>query len=109
MKLLKLTPFLFLGIFACQSPQDIDPNEPGTEEPASEKGTPTEVGKPIGTSFTQTIGPDGGAISTPDNKITFTFPTGAVSKQRLLPSNPLKTKLLVALVLLITSLLPTRN
>lgn len=92
MKLLKLTPFLFLGIFACQSPQDIDPNEPGTEEPASEKGTPTEVGKPIGTSFTQTIGPDGGTISTPDNKITFTFPTGAVSKPTPITIQPVENK-----------------
>ncbi len=92
MKSFKLIPFLFLGVFACQSPQDIDPAQPGTEQPANEKGTPTEVGQPIGAAVSQTIGPEGGSISTPDHKITFTLPAGAVSKPTPITIQPVENK-----------------
>ncbi|WP_428661307.1 hypothetical protein [Runella sp.] len=97
MKVLKLIPFLFLGVFACQTPQDIDPNDPNAEQPASEKGTPTEVGQPVGAAFSQTIGPEGGSISTPDNKITFTFPAGAVSKPTPITIQPVENKAFVGI------------
>ncbi|MFN8345350.1 MAG: hypothetical protein U0X91_10115 [Spirosomataceae bacterium] len=87
MKPTALFSILFLGFFACKTPADVDPETP---EPV--KGTPTEIGQPIGAAFSRTIGPEGGTMATPDNKVKFTFPAGAVSKPTALHIQPIENK-----------------
>ncbi|CCH03120.1 hypothetical protein FAES_5121 [Fibrella aestuarina BUZ 2] len=81
-----LTTLLLAGLLACQ-PHDkgIVPNP---ENPAT--GTPTPVGKPIGTAFTVTISPAGGVVASPDGKLSLTVPAGAVSKATQLTIQPVE-------------------
>ncbi|QMW04885.1 hypothetical protein [Spirosoma foliorum] len=94
MKLINYLPILLLGVvLACQKPSDaVNPDNPSTGQPDTSTGTPTEVGKPIGTPTTKTIGKSGGTISTPDGKLTLTFPAGALSKETTISVQPIENK-----------------
>ena len=46
----------------------------------NEPGLATEVGKPLGAAITQTIGPSGGTIATPDGSLNLEIPAGALSQ-----------------------------
>lgn len=87
MNLLKLLPYVLIGLMACQHKTDterIDPVEPtGTS-------TPTAIGQPIGAPITKTIGPAGGTLFTPDGKFSLTFPAGAVSKETAITVQPVE-------------------
>lgn len=88
----RLFPLLLVGLLACSKPAvTIDPTTPGQPNPPA-TGTPTEVGKPTGPVTTKTIGPAGGTLSTPDGKLTLTFPAGAVTKETLVSIQPVENK-----------------
>lgn len=59
----RLFPLLLVGLLACSKPAvTIDPVTPGQPTPPT-TGTPTEVGKPIGSVTTKLIGPAGSTTS----------------------------------------------
>ncbi len=82
MQRIQLLPVLALiTLLACQ-PDGIVPNSGAGLPPIdSLTALPTEVGMVLGAPVTKTIGPAGGTLTTPDGKITLTFPAGAVSKE----------------------------
>ncbi|GAB2777602.1 hypothetical protein GCM10027275_20930 [Rhabdobacter roseus] len=83
----RLLPLLFLGLLACHQPgPNVEPS-PGTGG-----GTPTEVGKPIGAVTTKIIGAAGGYLSTPDGKLTLTFPAGALTTDTPVTIQPVENK-----------------
>lgn len=94
MKLIKFLPVLLLGsFFACQKPTDtVNPSDPSTGKSGTATGTPTEIGKPVGAPTTKTIGKSGGTISTPDGKLTLTFPAGALTKETPITVQPIENK-----------------
>ncbi|MEZ0608007.1 hypothetical protein ACAW74_05805 [Fibrella sp. WM1] len=81
-----LTSLLLAGLLACQ-PHDKG-IVPGPDLPVT--GTPTPVGKPIGAAFTATISPGGGSVTSPDGKLSLTFPAGSVSKATQLTIQPVE-------------------
>lgn len=76
----KLPLLVGLALLACTGPEhDPDPQNPGSG-PNLTPAPPTELGKPVGSPTTQTIGPAGGTLTTADGKLALTFPKGAVSQ-----------------------------
>lgn len=78
---------LLLGMQACTTP-DSEVN-PDTNP---DKGTVTEVGKPLAAPTSKIIGAAGGAITTPDGKLTLTFPAGALDKETTVTIQPVENK-----------------
>ncbi|MFD2519471.1 hypothetical protein [Emticicia soli] len=77
----------FFGMLSCEIDNgNINPDKP------SDKGTPTEIGKPLGATTSKTIGAQGGSISTADGKLTLTFPAGALSKETNITIRPVENK-----------------
>ncbi len=68
------------GILSCE-------RNPSTE-PGAQKGSPTEIGKPTGPVTSKAIGPEGGSISTPDNKLMLKFPAGALKETKTITIRP---------------------
>ncbi len=87
MKLTSLLPLALLGLLACKPSTDPLPTDPETGT-----GTPTEIGQPTGPVTTKAIGPAGGTLSTPDGKLTLTFPAGAVAKETAITVRPVENK-----------------
>jgi hypothetical protein len=81
-----ITLLFLAGMLSCETDQE----NPKPEQPS--KGTPTEVGKPLGTVTSKMIGAQGGSISTPDGKLTLTFPAGALSKETNITIRPVENK-----------------
>ncbi|AKD57913.1 hypothetical protein [Spirosoma radiotolerans] len=94
MKPIHILLILLLGSFlSCQKPTDaVNPDGPSPGQPDTSTGTPTEVGQPIGTPTTKTIGKSGGTISTPDGKLTLIFPVGALAKETPITVQPIQNK-----------------
>lgn len=94
---MKTTTNLFLGgllgltLLACQTPETVAPDGSGnpTETPAP-GGTPTDFGKPLGAPVTQTIGPEGGTLTTADGRVAVRFPAGAVKTPTAVSLQPVE-------------------
>ena len=56
------------------------------------KGTPTEVGKPLGAPIQKMIGPSGGFINTPDSAMTLVIPAGALKADTPISIQPTENK-----------------
>ncbi len=69
--------------FACERGSPSPNGDPG-------KGTPTEIGKPIGAAVSQMIGPEGGAITSPNGKLTLEFPEGALKESKTITIQPVE-------------------
>lgn len=78
--LILASAILAAGILSCE--------RNSTDDPTTQKGTPTETGKPIGPVTSKSIGPEGGFISTPDDKLTLKFPAGALKETRTITIRP---------------------
>ncbi|RYU93540.1 hypothetical protein [Emticicia agri] len=81
-----ITLLFSAGMLSCE----IDPNKPEPGIPS--KGTPTEIGKPLGATTAKMIGAQGGSISTPDGKLTLNFPAGALTKETNITIRPVENK-----------------
>ena len=82
-----------IGLLVLFSIISCDNNQENVKpDPISKNGTPTEVGKPTGTLTGKMIGPQGGTISTPDGKLTLTFPVGALTKETNITIQPVENK-----------------
>ncbi|MFC5412025.1 hypothetical protein ACFPMF_22060 [Larkinella bovis] len=80
---------LLSSLCACRpAPTTIDPEPPGTEQPGS-PGDVTEIGQPQGAAVSQTIGPEGGTLSTADGRARLTIPAGAVEKATTISIQPI--------------------
>ena len=90
MRLLRFLVLIPL-LTCCKPTPAVEPVSPGTSTSPG-KGTPTEVGKPIGVLTTKTIGPAGGVITTADGKLTLTFPAGALTKESVITVQPVENK-----------------
>lgn len=85
MKISRKTLFVFLfwgGLLGCKENQD-------AVLPKNENvGGATEIGVPDGPVVSKKIGPQGGAISSADNRVTLTIPAGALSKDTEISVQP---------------------
>lgn len=70
---------LMAGLTGCKP--NLDPigpiTQPDTEQPGN---TGTEVGQPLGESISQTIGPEGGNLTSADGAVKLILPAGALTK-----------------------------
>lgn len=82
---MKLTHYLVIAlavigsVVGCKT-DPIDPAEPNQPGQETGTGTVTDVGQPEGALVSQTIGPEGGTLTTVDGKIKLVIPAGAVSQ-----------------------------
>ncbi|TLV01489.1 hypothetical protein [Dyadobacter luticola] len=87
--LAKLFALSLAALCACEKPEkNVDPVE--ETQPGTGTGTPTPVGQPVGDPFSKTIGPAGGSISSPDGRLKFTFPAGAIAKETTIKVQPVE-------------------
>ena len=84
-----LLPSLLVGLLACQ-PTEVTPTDP--ENPGEIVGVPTAIGQPVGAPMVKTISPAGGTITSPDGKMSFTFPAGAVAKETVVTIQPVENQ-----------------
>lgn len=86
---LLLGGLLGLALLACQTPETVGPDSAGNpaEMPT---GTAIDFGKPLGVSVTQTIGPDGGTLTTADGRVAVHFPAGAVKTPTAISLQPVE-------------------
>jgi len=92
MKALCVFYIIAFGYFlsACQPGGSALVPEPEPQLPT--KGTPTEVGKPLGAPIQKTIGPAGGFITTPDSAVTLVIPAGALKADTPISIQPTENK-----------------
>jgi hypothetical protein len=79
---------------ACEKKEEIKPGQ-GTEKPGKEDpivGEPTEVGTPTGDKVSQSIGPEGGVVSSADGNVSLTIPAGALSQATTISLQPIENK-----------------
>lgn len=80
-------PYLLLILtalsFSCETGNPNPDRDPG-------KGTPTEVGKPIGASISKMIGPEGGTIVSSNGKLMLEFPEGALKEPKNITIQPVE-------------------
>ena len=71
-KLYLATAFMLVSsLLACKHEHEINPTiDPGQP---TEIGTSTEVGQPDGNAISQTIGPEGGSLSTPMDQYSWYY------------------------------------
>ena len=76
---------LISSMTACKHEQEpiINPTPP------VDSGPVTEVGQPQGSLTSQTIGPEGGSLSTPDGIVKLVIPAGAVNKATVITIQPI--------------------
>lgn len=78
---------LISSLTACKHEQDTvpptDTNSPIDSSPV------TEVGQPQGNPTSQTIGPEGGSLSTPDGAVQLVIPAGAINKATTITIQPI--------------------
>ncbi|WP_080055842.1 hypothetical protein [Spirosoma aerolatum] len=94
MKRFHLLPLLLTGLLACSEPNtNIAPIDPSPDNPSgSAGGLQTEVGAPTGAAISQTIGPDGGTLTTSDGKLKLTIPAGALASSTTISAQPVENK-----------------
>lgn len=82
------------GMVACkkeiEDPSPAGPvDEPGIEQPQARPGKVCPVGKPLGQVLTATIGPDGGTLTSADQRLTISVPAGAVETSQSFGIQPI--------------------
>ena len=75
---------------ACQPGESGSGAEPEPQLPT--KGTPTEVGKPLGAPIQKMIGPAGGSISAADSSVMLFIPAGALKADTPISIQPTENK-----------------
>ncbi len=82
---LAVTLAIVSALLACDPKEDLSPD--GSEQPSV--GTITGVGNPDGNAISQTIGPEGGRLATPDGVVQLVLPAGAVTQPTTITIQPI--------------------
>ncbi|MVM31612.1 hypothetical protein GO755_16310 [Spirosoma sp. HMF4905] len=85
--------FISWAILSCltackHQEQAVTPGPPDTQ-PNNPAQNATPIGQPQGAPTTQTIGPEGGTITTPDGTVKLVLPAGAVTKATTITIQPI--------------------
>ncbi len=87
----KTLVLLSLLALACTGPNHLnDPQPQHTDDDTN--GTVTEVGTPLGAAVSQTIGAEGGQLSTPDGRVSLRIPAGAVTSPTTFSVQPIENQ-----------------
>ncbi|WP_019987672.1 hypothetical protein [Rudanella lutea] len=83
---MKTLCYSLLSVWLCLSACRTEPNP--VVEP-DQTGEITDLGEPDGPSLTQTVGPEGGNLATPDGRVRLLIPAGAVDKPTAISIQPI--------------------
>ncbi|GAA4470935.1 hypothetical protein GCM10023189_60570 [Nibrella saemangeumensis] len=86
---------LTLVTLSCKEPTEVvnpgGSGKPSTDKPTARPGKVYTVGKPLGNATTTTIGPQGGKLTSADERLTITVPAGAVETAQTFSIQPISS------------------
>lgn len=77
------------GLVSCKNEIEPSPDGEGTGQPQERPGKVCPVGVRLGEAITTTIGPAGGMLASPDERLTIRVPAGAVEASQTFSMQPI--------------------